>query len=50
MQLGATEITMDMMGQGESCATCHDGQIAFKVDFNNCNRCHIAAAPADSDE
>lgn len=40
MQLGATEISMDLMNQDKSCATCHNGKIAFGVSFDNCNRCH----------
>jgi c(7)-type cytochrome triheme protein len=42
MQLGATEISMELMREGKSCAICHDGTRAFKVGFDSCNRCHIA--------
>jgi len=42
MKLGATEITMDQMFDGESCATCHNGKRAFAVSFSTCNRCHAA--------
>lgn len=41
MELGATEITMDLMDKNESCAVCHNGEIAFAVGLNTCNRCHI---------
>ena len=40
MKLGATDITMDMMTNGGSCATCHDGKLAFDTSFSNCARCH----------
>jgi c(7)-type cytochrome triheme protein len=43
MKLGASEITMDMMSQGGSCGTCHNGQVAFKTDFTSCSRCHKPA-------
>jgi c(7)-type cytochrome triheme protein len=45
MKLGETTITMDMMSKGESCAVCHDGELAFDISFSNCARCH--RAPAD---
>ena len=45
MKLGATEINMAMMAQGESCAVCHNGELAFKADFQSCNRCHRPAEP-----
>ena len=43
MELGATEITMDQMGAGESCGVCHNGQIAFDTGFEQCERCHNIA-------
>lgn len=42
MELGATKITMDLMNEGGSCATCHNGEMAFGVSFQSCNRCHRA--------
>lgn len=42
MKAGANEITMEKMRQGESCGACHNGAIAFGVDFQNCGRCHAA--------
>jgi c(7)-type cytochrome triheme protein len=41
MKLGATEVTMDMMKNGESCGTCHNGDIAFAVALETCDRCHV---------
>ncbi len=41
MELGATEITMDMMREGGSCGTCHNGEIAFPVLLETCDRCHV---------
>lgn len=46
MELGATEITMDMMEKGESCSVCHNGAGAFDINFQTCNRCH-AQQPAE---
>lgn len=40
MELGANEVTMDAIKKGEYCGTCHNGRIAFSVEFQNCNRCH----------
>lgn len=42
MKLGASEITMELMNQGKSCGTCHNGETAFAVDFDGCHRCHRA--------
>jgi len=42
MELGASEITMEAMSKGESCGVCHNGERAFAVDFNSCNRCHTS--------
>jgi c(7)-type cytochrome triheme protein len=44
MELGATEISMDLMGEGKSCGVCHDGERAFPISMNSCNRCHSASA------
>jgi c(7)-type cytochrome triheme protein len=43
MQLGASEISMELIGKGESCGACHNGQQAFAVSFKNCTRCHVSA-------
>jgi len=40
MKLGATTITMDLMGQGKVCGACHNGDAAFDTGFSNCARCH----------
>ena len=40
MQQGANPVTMDTIKQGQFCGTCHNGQIAFNVEFQNCARCH----------
>jgi c(7)-type cytochrome triheme protein len=32
-------VSMDQMGQGESCGACHDGDTAFTVE-DNCGNCH----------
>lgn len=40
MELGATDITMEQMGIGQSCGVCHDGETAFETGFENCERCH----------
>ncbi len=46
MELGATEISMDLMKSGKSCGACHNGKAAFEVSFQSCNRCHVSA-PSD---
>lgn len=46
MELGATDITMDMMDKNESCGVCHNGDVAFAIAFQSCNRCH-AIPPAE---
>ena len=40
MQQGANPITMDAINQGRFCGACHNGRVAFNVDFQSCNRCH----------
>ncbi len=42
MKAGANEITMEKMQKGESCAMCHNGVVAFPVEFRTCARCHVA--------
>ena len=40
MELGANPITMDAINNGEYCGMCHNGRIAFNVEFQSCARCH----------
>lgn len=40
MELGANPVTMDAIGKGEYCGACHNGRIAFDVEFQTCGRCH----------
>ena len=40
MRQGASEITMELIKDGESCGVCHNGRIAFMPSFENCNLCH----------
>ena len=43
MKLGATEISKALMKEKQSCAVCHNGEVAFEVALNTCNRCHRTA-------
>lgn len=46
---GADTVTMDMMSEGQSCGSCHNGRDAFRGGFGECHRCHVSeAAPQDS--
>lgn len=40
MQQGANDITMDKIQKGQFCGACHNGRIAFDVEFQSCDRCH----------
>ncbi len=40
MQLGSSEITMAKIREGQYCGKCHNGRIAFNVEFQTCGRCH----------
>ncbi|NIQ97959.1 MAG: cytochrome c3 family protein [Desulfuromonadales bacterium] len=40
MEAGANDVTMDAIKKGEFCGTCHNGRVAFSVEFQNCARCH----------
>ncbi len=40
MKRNSTEITMDAIQDGKFCGVCHNGQVAFQVTFETCNRCH----------
>ena len=44
MKRGASRITMENMNKGQYCGKCHNGKVAFNVEFQNCARCHIPAA------
>lgn len=44
MKKGANEVTMDKINKGEFCGKCHNGKIAFNVEFQTCGRCHVAPA------
>jgi len=39
-RLGANEITMAAIDEGQFCGRCHDGDTAFDVSFDSCQRCH----------
>lgn len=41
MKAGANPITMDAIRAGQYCGVCHDGDTAWGVGFDTCNRCHI---------
>jgi c(7)-type cytochrome triheme protein len=40
MKAGANPVSMDAIGQGKYCGTCHNGKSAFAVGFDTCIRCH----------
>jgi c(7)-type cytochrome triheme protein len=41
MKKGATKLSMDSMGEGKTCGSCHDGKRAFGVmDGEQCDTCH----------
>ncbi|MBI4537727.1 MAG: cytochrome c3 family protein [candidate division NC10 bacterium] len=43
MKKGSAKLTMDDMGEGQTCGACHDGQKAFGVmDGDKCTACHGA--------
>lgn len=46
MKRGASAITMEKMNKGEFCGKCHNGKVAFNVEFQNCARCHRPLAAA----
>ncbi|MDH3426935.1 MAG: hypothetical protein OEM23_00740, partial [Gemmatimonadota bacterium] len=39
-RLGANDITMAAIDEGRFCGRCHDGDTAFDVSFDSCQRCH----------
>ena len=42
LKRGADPVTMEAMGKGQFCAVCHNGKIAWGINFDTCNRCHVA--------
>jgi c(7)-type cytochrome triheme protein len=40
MRQGANDVTMDKIKKGQFCGACHNGRIAFNVEFQTCDRCH----------
>lgn len=40
MEEGANDITMKAIEAGEFCGACHNGEIAWGIGFDTCNRCH----------
>ncbi len=40
MKKGENNITMDKIMKGEFCGRCHDGEIAWQVSFDACQKCH----------
>jgi c(7)-type cytochrome triheme protein len=40
MQAGSAPASKEQMLEGASCGTCHDGERAFGVDDERCERCH----------
>lgn len=40
MKQGANEITMQNIRHGQFCGACHNGRVAFNVEFQSCSRCH----------
>ena len=40
MQVGANEINMEAMRNGEFCGRCHDGRTAWAIGFDTCRECH----------
>lgn len=48
MKKGASGMTMDGIREGKFCGKCHDGNIAWEVGFNTCNRCHVGPMPQPS--
>jgi c(7)-type cytochrome triheme protein len=40
MKAGANDVTMEAILAGKFCGACHNGEIAWPVDFDTCNRCH----------
>lgn len=41
MKAGANRITMDDISAGKFCGVCHNGKIAWEVNFDTCSRCHV---------
>ena len=41
MKKGTNKVTMDDIGSGKFCGTCHNDTIAFGSTFESCQRCHL---------
>lgn len=46
---GANVIRMADVNKGRACGTCHNGRIAFRAGFGECQRCHAREPMAMSD-
>lgn len=42
MTAGADQSSMEEIIAGKSCGVCHNGEIAWNIDFGTCPRCHKA--------
>jgi c(7)-type cytochrome triheme protein len=38
---GANVIRMADINKGRACGTCHNGRVAFRAGFGECQRCHV---------
>lgn len=43
MASGATVLSQDDAHSAEGCGACHDGNTAFVIDLDACDRCHVKA-------
>jgi len=41
---GANAVTMADINAGRSCGACHNGTVAFRAGFGQCERCHVPGA------
>jgi c(7)-type cytochrome triheme protein len=46
MKKGSNPISMAKISRGEYCGACHNGKIAFNVEFQSCARCHPTLSKA----
>jgi c(7)-type cytochrome triheme protein len=44
MKQGGTVVKMAEITAGQSCGTCHNGQVAFDSGVANCGRCHAVVS------
>jgi len=40
MKTGSEKVTMAAIQEGKYCGVCHNGDIAWGVGMDTCNRCH----------